>query len=238
MWVLIDYDNVDLIERQRGVSWVVHRILQTITPSYFTDGQQVQIRLYGGWYLGDAHSRLAQDLSAEISIDFPKPIEIFNDEKKIRVRTNAKLALSTLSDPSRFLFHTYRTRGFPGGVKCFDPPFESCQDPSNCPLELLHGFLSSKTCPSDECTIKPKNILYRVEQKMVDSMIVADIIHISLNEITAAIVSSDDDLWPGIRMALNQGLTLHHIHPRRGQDSLSFYRDPAPTNYHEYSLFQ
>lgn len=52
----------------------------------------------------------------------------------------------------------------------------------------------------------------RVEQKLVDTMLVADLIHLAINgEMTIAVVSSDDDFWPGILSAMTLGAHVVHI---------------------------
>ena len=58
-------------------------------------------------------------------------------------------------------------------------------------------------------------LLSRREQKLVDTMIVADLIHLaSRGETPIGLVSSDDDMWPGILSALNIGASVIHVHTR------------------------
>jgi hypothetical protein len=235
MIVLVDYDNLSRVDRRRGLVWVVTRILNALGSSRFEDGGPVSARLYGGWYVGDQQSRRAEGLAAEIDANFPRPIEV-GARNPIRVRVNVRLAHSLLTDPSRDLLHTYRPRGSPGGVTCLNPPFTGCRNAEDCPISPIHGFLDRSQCPSPGCPLTPRDILRRAEQKLVDTMIVADLIHVGLERGSLTLVSSDDDMWPGIRMSLNLGASIAHVHPRRGQGSPAFYRDPAPSTYREIHL--
>ena len=64
----------------------------------------------------------------------------------------------------------------------------------------------------------PGAVLQRAEQKLVDSMMVVDLLHLA--EVTPeplVVVSADDDLWPGIRFALLRGTRVIHVVPQRGR---------------------
>lgn len=237
LWILVDYGNVNPIDRDRGLAWLVDRILRAIGSERFQEGSVIKVRLYGGWYQESEFSRLAQLLSAEIASGFPAPFEFVSGKKMARAKVNVELAESLLTDPSRSLFRTYRPRGFPGGIRCSEPPFDGCAFPDACVLESIHPFLSSRECPVDGCSLSPKKILERPEQKLVDTMLTADLVQLSLEGERVAVVSSDDDLWPGIRLALNLGVEVFHVHPKKGQGSPPEYRDPAPSAYSEFSFY-
>src|SRR5208282_577710 len=73
------------------------------------------------------------------------------------------------------------------------------------PLTLTF-FLVGK-CPDSSCARTAEQFLKRSEQKLVDTMIVSDLIHLaSTGESAIAVVSSDDDLWPGMLMAMSKGV--------------------------------
>lgn len=232
MWVLVDYDNLDRLERERGLEHSMWMLLNQINDHSPIGSSRVVIRLYGGWFLGKELSRVAQQLSVEISQSYPAVIETaVTSEEKIRV--NVELARSLLIDPTTDLFHTYRPRGFPGGIKCEEPPFTGCKTPNNCQTEVVHDFLTSRACALDGCGIRAKDILSRPEQKLVDTMLVGDLIFLVKDSQRVAIVSSDDDMWPGIRMALAFGEPIIHVHPRKGQQTPDAYKIRAPSNYLE-----
>ena len=98
-------------------------------------------------------------------------------------------------------------------------------------------FINNKKCPEPGCTVTPK-VLFRAvgEQKLVDTMLVADTIHLARQgERILAIVTSDDDVWPGIISARVMG--THVIHVRTGMSSShASYGDGVPGKYTEVSL--
>lgn len=236
VWILVDYSNVDPLLKQRGLGAVAWEIIQAIGPANFTPAEQVQVRLYGGWYQGDEFSKLAQQLAAEISGAFPQPVYLPAGDESLPLRVNVELARSLLIDPSRDLFHTYRPRGLPGGIICESPPFPGCISPALCPIQPLFSFFTDRTCPATDCGVRPRHVLSRPEQKLVDTMLVADLIHLASQRETVGVVSSDDDIWPGIRMALSGGGSVIHIHSKKGQGTPEFYKGPLPSAYQELHL--
>ncbi len=143
----------------------------------------------------------AQNVSSKILQNFPA-IALLSDGHT-NVIVNCELAFSVLSDPSSHLFDTYRHKGKPSGLKARHPSKINCSDP-NCPIIITYNFLNNNICP--QCnTVKPEDIFYRGEQKLVDTMITADLIYSSNQSISLAIVSSNDDFWPGIKTTLVLG---------------------------------
>lgn len=73
-------------------------------------------------------------------------------------------------------------------------------------------------------------------QKLVDTVLTADLIQVSPPASTQiAVVTSDDDLWPGIYTALSQGATVHHVRPSRSPEA-DDYETETETGYRPYSL--
>ena len=64
--------------------------------------------------------------------------------------------------------------------------------------------------------IKPSDlVLPEAAQKMVDTMMVADIIYIAnRGDQALAVVTSDDDIWPGILSAMIVGTQILHVQPK------------------------
>ena len=68
-------------------------------------------------------------------------------------------------------------------------------------------------------------MLAREEQKLVDSMLVVDLVHFAeTTDEPLVVVSADDDLWPGIRFVLLRGANVIHVIPRRGRVDRERYR--------------
>lgn len=207
--VLVDYDNVDFPIRKSGLLLLARRILthvEGITPTK----RDVNIRLYGGWYEQNRLTRLAQRLSAEITNSFPCALLTTQGTSIVGMH----LARSLISVPGHDMLHTFRMRGAPPNLQCDDPLRGHCSEP-HCPLTAMHTFVTRGVCPESTCQIRPQDLLHRGEQKLVDTMLTADLIHFSLNATSPLhIVTSDDDLFPGIIMTLAQGASVIHIHTK------------------------
>ena len=68
-------------------------------------------------------------------------------------------------------------------------------------------------------------MLAREEQKLVDSMLVVDLVHFAeTTDEPLVVVSADDDLWPGIRFVLLRGARVIHVIPRRSRVNRERYR--------------
>jgi hypothetical protein len=61
----------------------------------------------------------------------------------------------------------------------------------------------------------PDFIQGRGEQKLVDTMLVADLIQLShAGDTEVAIVTADDDVWPGVITGMQAGTHVVHIWPK------------------------
>ena len=237
MNILIDYDNVETIERQRGLLNVVQTTLNKLPVTLLSHGAAVTIRLYGGWYKEDRLSPNAQKLSAEIAQDFPAVISLGVRGTSRQVRASVDLARSLTIDPSRDLLNTYRLRSVPPNLQPKEFPFEGCVQREACPLTGTHSLLKNGVCLKESCSVKIVDVMTRPEQKLVDTMLTADLIHAaSLGPSDLVVVTNDDDLWPGIRTAVHLGVTVHHIHPRRGRTTPELYASTVTKNYSQYSF--
>jgi uncharacterized LabA/DUF88 family protein len=80
-------------------------------------------------------------------------------------------------------------------------------------------------------------LLYRTEQKLVDTMIAADLFALHLQSSRRiAVVTSDDDLWPPIKLLLQLGVQVFHIHTIPGRRTPQFYCRNAGTDYIQLEL--
>ena len=74
-----------------------------------------------------------------------------------------------------------------------------------CPVRILQKFIKNKErlCNNNGCTTKHQEILYRKEQKMIDTMMTCDVITYSSEPTVKAIyIASDDvDLFPCIAIS-------------------------------------
>jgi hypothetical protein len=72
-------------------------------------------------------------------------------------------------------------------------------------MNLVQHFVVHRKCPESHCSLTMEQFIARPEQKLVDSMIVSDLISLAVPGGSVAVVSSDDDLWPGMLVAMDIG---------------------------------
>ena len=216
---------------------MLESVFSKLPPAVLPDRAAVSVRLYGGWYDRRRLSRAGIKLTAELARDFPAVITTYKQGTAHRVRTSASLARSLSIDPSTPLTHTYRVRSAPPNLTPKNLPFAGCPDKTACLLTALPDLLLHGTCPAAGCTVTVTDTMTRPEQKMVDSMLTVDLIHASLRgSANLVVVTADDDLWPGIRMALSLNANVHHVRPIAGQSLHPIYATVSLPNYAQYSL--
>jgi hypothetical protein len=236
MEVLVDYNNLPRLDRSRGLIYVVDKIITSLGFAHLQSETRLSFRLYDGWYINRTPTRRAQAVSAELLSHFPVTRTVSDGAKTVTIIVNVELAYSLKIDPANHLWHTFRLRGYPRDLACHHPPSIGCTE-SACPLLPMHSLLTAQKCPSPGCGVIPDQLLYKNEQKLVDTMLAADLMFLHLQkEPKVALVSSDDDMWPAIKTVLDLGMTLIHVHTLSGHRTPAFYsRGPRPS-YTELSL--
>jgi hypothetical protein len=177
--VLVDYDNISQIITRKGPRFVADRIqhqLISAAPAAFQGNIRLDIRFYGGWYMTAAHSPRAIQLMAEIQQQFPAIVQDHLQNRRITL--NASLAESLLALPHQTLPHTYRKRSGIPKLLCNSPRTMNCAVAS-CPAGPLNALISSRGCPEAGCTKTIEDFLSRAEQKLVDTMLVSDLIYLA-----------------------------------------------------------
>lgn len=211
--------------RRRGLRQVIQRVLRGVARKSLADERKVTCRLYGGWFRNDSLSPDASSLSTELRAQFPRPMKLGDHTSPQSVLVSVELARSLWIDTAIDLTHTYRQRSLPRGLRCKRTPYTGCRSLQNCPIADLNTFMWNASCPEPRCMVAPSSVLYRGEQKLVDSMIVIDLASLALQTSRRLIVvSADEDLWPGIRFALLCGSSVTHILPRQGWSGSNRYR--------------
>jgi uncharacterized LabA/DUF88 family protein len=83
-------------------------------------------------------------------------------------------------------------------------------------------------------------IFVKDEQKLIDTMLVADLVYLATSnrqECRVAVVSSDDDMLPGIRTAVNAGARVFQIHTAANYlTEQSYVRGLSSTQYTQGAL--
>lgn len=216
---------------------LVEQILYCVGRKALTSYQRANLRFYGGWYEQRKPSPSAQALAPTVLANFPRLVPVYDSDGVHVLRVACELAYALQIDPHSHLWHTYRPRGMPRGIFCEDPKKHGCSN-TPCALQGLHDFFRNGVCPVPGCTVTPPDIIRKGQQKLVDTMLLADLVYsafvVKVSDI--CVVSSDDDLWPGIRLALYAGVRVFHIHPKHGQSTPHHYRRKAGPAYRYLNL--
>ena len=214
--ILVDFDNIAQRDRSRGLVYISEKILDRLGCDELLPYKRVKIRFYGGWYEQNNVTNRAQLLQSEIQSNFPRRINIIDNQQGLfhSVIGYAELSYSLVIDPQHHLFSTYRSRGMPSGLYCEHPSSLGCSN-INCPLIYIHDFINNGRCTNQCCNIKPKDMIHRGEQKLVDTMVISDLLYLASQKTSLlCIVSSDDDFWPGIETAVLMGSKVIHVHTK------------------------
>jgi len=205
--ILVDYDNIRIEERRKGILYLTERILNEFRYDEIEE-LNINFRLYSGWYEEEKLTKSAQDLSSEIKSIFPTTVSL--KDSKIKKIVNAEMAYSLIAHSSIHLLNTYRIRGFQYGLKSISQSDLGC-DKDNCPVATIYDFIHKGKCSICK-TIKPKDIFYKGEQKLVDTMITSDLLYLAINyKRKICLVSTDDDFTPGIMTALALNIKVVHV---------------------------
>jgi hypothetical protein len=239
MIALIDYDNIHEIHRRRGLQYVAQRIADAVGSTPFATDPHLRMRLYGGWFEEVRTTRRAQSVAADLA-GFPVSITVTDTNGQVTIIASGDFAVGLIDEPRVALTHTFRPRAGPGSIVCTTRPAAKCANPTACPLAALDRLLVAHTCPGAGCAAIPEDLLERPEQKLVDTLLVADLISLAAlapqPRETVAVVSNDDDMWPGIRLALLRGLQVVHIHPVPRRSTPTHYLVAMPSGYRQATL--
>ncbi|MBW7913512.1 MAG: hypothetical protein H3C54_07420 [Taibaiella sp.] len=227
--VLVDYDNVDEVIKRKGMLYLIESILSKINNNE-VDNKNLLIRLYGGWYEKNSLTRKAQLIQSDVSGTFPK-VMIMSDQKTSLI-VNVELAYSIVAKPKEHLFHTFRRRSYTRGL-IYNKPQNLCKNQS-CELSIVYNFFNSGNC--SQCnTIKVGDMFAKHEQKLVDTMLTVDLVDLAIIGNNILVVSSDDDLWPGILSALTKGVQVVQMHTK-GRNTNNYYLTTANNNYSQRNI--
>ena len=221
--VFIDYDNLRPGHRTAGILDVVTKVLVQLKWVAAVTRGSCEVRVYGGWYEGSQITRLAQDVAVELQRDFPAVVRIpLGNGAQFALRTNAELAVALLQEPSHHLFNTYRRKGKPSNVRVEAPADVGCADLA-CVLPQMKQLMKSGNCPKAGCSVTTCDLVYRHEQKIVDTMLTCDLIH-SVDRVSGRVilVSSDDDFLPPLRTILLGGAAVVRCHPKPNTQRITF----------------
>ena len=215
--VLVDYDNVDRALSRVGPVNCAKILTRCIPQDVLRNHDSIVVRLYGGWRSNGRLTTAAQRIVPEIRACSPTVVSVSGGDpttaKKLVVElADAPIGLTTPLDQTLARDRTLRKfRANPSALS-------ACVNISSCGMSQHYALTHSLACANAACSAVLGDLLVRDEQKMVDTLIVADLAHqVFISKAThIAIVSSDTDLWPGVLLALRHACNIHHIHTRNG----------------------
>ena len=215
--VFVDYDNVQAAHTSAGAMNLARMIVSLLPTSVLVQYAAVAVRLYGGWRSSGKLTRLAQRLIPDIRQGSPGVITANHEGANVSLRLIVELAdkpIGTTSPLEETLVYERDLRKF--RTKAL--PWQHCANVGSCGFGVFLSVGHASACGDRNCTMKLGDVLVRDEQKMVDTLIVADMaqcVHIAKAS-DIVVVSSDTDMWPGVLLALRAGCSVIHVHTKHG----------------------
>ena len=236
MEILVDYNNINELDRRRGPAFVLDRVIAALGPEHLASEHRATFRLYDGWYEERHLTHQAQQIAADLLNTYPSTTTLTVEGKPRSIVVNAELAYSLKLAPSKHLWHTYRLRQSPGNIKCRHPSDVGCSSP-NCRLLPVFQLLTTGSCPDPACSVRLQDVVYRSEQKLVDTMLATDLFYLAFSKMPVlGVVSSDDDLWPAMLAATQLGVKVIQIHTHRDRSTPAHYCQGLGNRYVQLAL--
>ena len=213
--ICIDYDNLHPMQKITGILSIVTSVLQKMQFSSLPKQGVCHIRLYGGWFEGQEMSQLSQQISIKMQEEFPALIRVTDASGKYcSINTTVELAVSLLEEPNYHLFNTYRKKSKAQNIRVESQERVGCSS-SSCPIPVARKMLKTGKCSIGNCTAGDQILIYRHEQKIVDTMLTCDLIYLSQQDYDELlIISEDDDFLPPIRTIALRGSKIIRVHPK------------------------
>ena len=215
--VLIDYDNVPANVWAPGPIAAAEALCARLPASVVGSEKELTVRLYGGWRSASKATARAQKLIPQLDAESHRYVSRpGHSAEAAKIRLVVQLALSPLGSSSVFDTTLARERS----IRSFRPRASSgspCADPSACGLGFLTNLTHQSLCLTSGCASTPQDLLVRDEQKMVDTLMVADMAHAAFVDCDRDIVviTSDTDIWPGVLLAIKGGCAVTQVHPKQ-----------------------
>ena len=235
--VILDYNNIftqDNDKDANDVQFLLTMIIDEIKNNYNTVGNIV-IRAYGGWYnqygLTNKGSMVQQKLGAISTNLFPVP------SGSTMIRGTLELA-EQMYGVEGVWNNTYREKeGLPRLIinKNIIDRTECEKDESRdvCPINILKKFSRKnnerskpKACHISSCK-NSSNVFNQLGQKMVDSIMVCDILTYGEDETTKVIyvITDDVDLFPAVVLCSKKNETVDLIIKIKNERQLVEYKN-------------
>lgn len=205
--IIVDFDNwfkksiSDYTDHE--VEFEFKQLIEKIVSDQ-SDIEDIEIRLYGGWYKENIFTQKASELQLLLA-----RVDLFpwiNIERSRIIKGKVVLTSSINDIPSYEWFNTLKEKKGIASLRINNTELtDKCEhNRAICAPHILKKFTQKKRkiCSVNECTGVHNNIFVRMEQKMVDTMIACDIISYCEDEdyIVILLVSEDIDHFPALAM--------------------------------------
>ena len=87
----------------------------------------------------------------------------------------------------------------------------------------MKKLLRKGACPKQGCKVGHADLVYRHEQKLVDTMLACDLIYAANQVDHIALVSDDDDFLPPLRTIVLQGSNAYRFHTQPNRQRVSSF---------------
>lgn len=216
--IFVDYDNLTESQQLNGLNMLISSVFLKMSDILNNNQYECTVRLYGGWFEAASLTQVAQDIVAEIQNNFPTIIRIPTQSGAAKIKVVAELAEALMQDPSISFVSTYRRKENVPNVRFDKSIVTTCTDTS-CPIPSAQKLIKSGFCPVQQCASSSSKLVYKGEQKLVDTMLACDLLYSSvLRTWLNILISSDDDFVPPLNiMHLNgaqYGAQIYRIHTK------------------------
>lgn len=210
--VILDYNNVFCISHNLTVErrqFIMSSFLRDIVRDH-SSVDFIDVRLYGGWYQDIVLTRMgSQVMSEHLTMDL-FPI-VTADQRTIHGRQKV---IESIHGVEFIWYNTYREKqGIPRLIINRNSRRELCDNnKSHCPVHILEHFARKQTrlCTVDGCETSNGDAFLQMGQKMVDAMMVCDIISFSESDDVESIyiLTDDVDLFPALAICRSKRPSL------------------------------
>lgn len=207
--ILVDFDNYfgsEMMKINPELLEYSFSELVNLCEDNFIDFENIQIRLYGGWYNETVLTKQASTLQQLLS-----DVNVFPKVKNGRIIHGSVELISALHEIPDFIW--YYSHKETNGIKRVRINYEAIDNFCNenrdsCPKFILYKFTEAKNkkCPVKGCNNLQKDVFKGIEQKMVDTLLVCDVLSFSedLNINGIVLISDDQDLFPSLALAIKR----------------------------------
>jgi len=227
--IIVDYNNaIKIPEGDNFNSQLLSKLSEiiNIAISQVTMVNDIDIRLYGGWYEDGLFTAAASKISQAIESEdfFPIPVA----GQPTLIRGTIELTASSIASPMKRWPTLFKQgSGTPRLQIC--PGLETSICDANlsiCPIHVVKRFSKGpkRICSVDGCTRANADVFRQARQKKVDVMMAADIVSAASGNYkpyqAVTVFTDDTDLYPAILDAAASQTRIVLFKTRQGRGDI------------------